>query len=158
MGNTVHKAGLEVHFELLKMLRIFLLVAAMAVVARCGEVTKMLETLDGYDHFSGIRVYVDDCAEGKPVNKDDGTPDVCNLEGFEYPCCHVARGTEVKGHMTMVSEEDTLDNGLITCRVGVGAQLAETCIVFSDHRFGQLWLNTTCPVSGPTPVSYDFSF
>ena len=73
-------------------------------------------------------MYVDDCAEGKPVNKDDDTPDVCNLEGFEYPCCHVVRGTEVKGHMTMVSEEDTLDNGLITCRVGVGAQLAETCI------------------------------
>ena len=73
-------------------------------------------------------MYVDDCAEGKPVNKDDDTPDVCNLEGFEYPCCHVVKGTEVKGHMTMISEEDTLDNGLITCRVGVGAQLAETCI------------------------------
>ena len=81
----------------------------------------------GYDHFSGIRVYVDDCAEGKPANKDDTNPDVCNLEGFEYPCCHVVKGSEVKGHMTMVSEEDTLDNGLITCRVGVGAKFADTC-------------------------------
>merc|ERR1712168_1169610 len=99
------------------------MVAAMVAVVQSREVTKMLETLEGYDHFSNIQVFIDQpsCSDGNP-------DDVCNLEGYEYPCCHVTKGTDIKGHITMISEEDTLDNGLITCRVGVGEDYKETCL------------------------------
>merc|ERR1711936_205773 len=121
------------------------LIATLVAVAHSGEVTKMLETLEGYDHFSNMRVFIDQpsCADGNP-------DDVCNLEGYEYPCCHVHKGTDVKGYITMISEEDTVDNGLITCRVGVGEDYKDSCL---EPEFCN-GLNTTCPVNGPKPVQH----
>merc|ERR1712133_51418 len=118
-----------VHFvknhRLINMKSIIFLItlAIMAAMVHSGEVTKMLETLEGYDHFSNIRVFIDQpsCADGNP-------DDMCDLEGYKYPCCHVTKGTDVKGHITMISEEDTVDNGLITCRVSEGMAFQDTCL------------------------------
>ena len=79
---------------------------------------------------------------------------MCNLEGYKFPCCHVHKGTDVKGYMTMISEEDTVDNGLITCKVGVGEEFEHSCL---EPEFCN-GLNTTCPLSGPKPVKYNFAF
>ena len=103
----------------------------------------------GYDHFSNIRVFID-----QPSCADGNADDVCNLEGYEFPCCHVHKGTDVKGYMTMISEEDTVDNGLITCKVGVGEEFEHSCL---EPEFCN-GLNTTCPLSGPKPVKYNFAF
>ena len=96
-----------------------------------------------------MRVFIDQpsCADGNP-------DDVCNLEGYEYPCCHVHKGTDVKGYITMISEEDTVDNGLITCRVGVGEDYRDTCL---EPEFCN-GLNTTCPLNGPKPVQFNFGW
>ena len=150
----------------------FVTIAVMAAMVHSGEVTKMLETLEGnftyqgmslgdltiastmsdpgYEHFSNIRVFIDqpNCADGNPE-------DICSLEGYRFPCCHVHRGTDVKGYMTMISEEDTVDNGLITCEVGVGSAPFDHMCLEPEFCNG---LNTTCPLAGPRPVKYNFAF
>ena len=79
---------------------------------------------------------------------------MCDLEGYKYPCCHVTKGTDVKGYITMISEEDTVENGLITCRVSEGMAFQDTCL---EPEFCN-GLNTTCPINGPTPVQFDFGW
>ena len=105
--------------------------------------------ISGYDHFSNIQVFID-----QPSCADGNADDVCNLEGYEFPCCHVHKGTDVKGYMTMISEEDNVENGLITCKVGVGEEFDHTCL---EPEFCN-GLNTTCPLAGPKPVKYNFAF
>ena len=76
------------------------------------------------------------------------------------PCCHVPRGTDVKGHITMLTEESlTVDNGQITCEV------KDSIVPHVPHPFHMCLepefcngLNTTCPLAGSKPVKYNFAF
>merc|ERR1711951_259188 len=139
------------HLINMKLSFILISIAAMAAIAQSGEVTKMLETLEGYDHFSNMRVFIDQpsCADGNP-------DDMCSLEGYRFPCCHVHKGTDVKDYITMMSQEDSVDNGLITCKVAVGADTSrmDSCL---EPEFCN-GLNTTCPMNGPQPVQFNFGW
>ena len=98
-----------------------------------------------------MRVFIDqpNCADGNP-------DDMCSLEGYKFPCCHVHKGTDVKGYITMMSQEDSVDNGLITCKVAVGADTShmDSCL---EPEFCN-GLNTTCPMNGPQPVQFNFGW
>jgi len=125
---------------------LFVLVASTGL-AQAGEVTSITQRLDGFTHFTDIHVFVDGCNDaGRHTN------DYCSLEGFRYPCCPVTIGKPVVGQLTMVSH-DAVNQGQIRCQVSNGGR-ADAC---QDNEFCN-GLNTTCPLNGDTPVSFDFSF
>jgi len=124
---------------------VLLATVGMAVLASGGEVTKITHNLTGHNSFADIRVYVDGCSQ------DDPTGSICSIEGHLYPCCHINRGTPVRGHLTMVNKEESVENGDVVCE-GLGLGRPQPCM---EPEFCN-GLNATCPLPANTPIQYKF--
>ena len=146
-------------------------VLAFVAIAHAGEVTKITHGLTGervlkqgtiygcyklptssgnsssfpgHDSFSNVRVFVDGCDQDNPN-------DVCNLEGYSYPCCHVNKATPVKGYLTMANEKKSVTNGEVKCQ-GTGLGRPQPC---TEPDFCNS-LNATCPLVPGDWVKFDF--